>query len=440
MKVLFFSHSSGLGGAERSLLMLLDELISLQVECFVVIPHEGPFKQELEQRHLPYQVIDYAWWCDQETLPPQEMTQRNWNSLKSLAAARRELDNWQADIVMTNSLTIPWGTIYSAFSFKPHILFIREFGDKDFSLQFFSGYEPSIKFLAENSEFVLTNSQATLKHFKKIIGGKRLDYVYPTVKIDLETLSLQPAFTHADALKLVVSGAVTESKGQFDAVQAVSILKQKGIEVELILIGSLADTEYVETLRSYLKTNNLVSNVRLLGFTSQPLSYVSQADIVLMCSKNEAFGRVTMEAMALQKPLIGSNSGGTKELITDGETGLLYEAGNAEQLAEKIEYLAGHTAERKRMIKNALARYEAIQKESQFGKKTYNVLVKTKLNALTSLHRSSENTFSFLGLFGTLTGDGWAGLERSLAWSKIQLALNPSALSQRFTRSLSEIT
>lgn len=60
-------------------------------------------------------------------------------------------------------------------------------------------------------------------------------------------------------------------------------------------------------------------------------------DIEIVSSKQEAFGKITVEAMMGQIPVIGSNSGGTKELIKHNQNGLLFESGNADDLAKKIE-------------------------------------------------------------------------------------------------------
>lgn len=70
-----------------------------------------------------------------------------------------------------------------------------------------------------------------------------------------------------------------------------------------------------------------------------PRALLRRADAILMCSKREAFGRVTVEGMLAGKPVIGANSGGTLELIQDGITGLLYTSGDPKALAEKIRYL-----------------------------------------------------------------------------------------------------
>jgi glycosyltransferase involved in cell wall biosynthesis len=64
---------------------------------------------------------------------------------------------------------------------------------------------------------------------------------------------------------------------------------------------------------------------------------IANADIVVSTSHNEAFGRSNLEAMALSKPLIGSNTGGLLDLIVDGSTGKLFESLNAQSLVEKIK-------------------------------------------------------------------------------------------------------
>jgi glycosyltransferase involved in cell wall biosynthesis len=59
-----------------------------------------------------------------------------------------------------------------------------------------------------------------------------------------------------------------------------------------------------------------------------------------MCSDHEAFGRVTAEALKCGRPVIASRSGGTPEIITDGEDGLLFDPGDAAALAAAVDRLA----------------------------------------------------------------------------------------------------
>jgi glycosyltransferase involved in cell wall biosynthesis len=77
-------------------------------------------------------------------------------------------------------------------------------------------------------------------------------------------------------------------------------------------------------------------NIHFLGHIDQLLPVLANADIVVSTSHNEAFGRSNLEAMALSKPLIGSDTGGLLDLITDGSTGKLFESLNAQSLIRSI--------------------------------------------------------------------------------------------------------
>jgi L-malate glycosyltransferase len=95
--------------------------------------------------------------------------------------------------------------------------------------------------------------------------------------------------------------------------------------------------EYTPFLKNLAHQLNVTDRTEFVSFVREPLSIVASVDVVLMCSAKEAFGRVTIEAMKLGKPVVGANSGGTSELIIDGFNGLLYKVGSAEDLAAKIE-------------------------------------------------------------------------------------------------------
>jgi glycosyltransferase involved in cell wall biosynthesis len=72
-----------------------------------------------------------------------------------------------------------------------------------------------------------------------------------------------------------------------------------------------------------------------------------------MCSDAEAFGRVTVEALKSGRPVIGTRSGGTPELICDGVNGFLFEPGNARQLAAALRRLASEPGLLERLSNNA---------------------------------------------------------------------------------------
>jgi glycosyl transferase family 1 len=88
--------------------------------------------------------------------------------------------------------------------------------------------------------------------------------------------------------------------------------------------------------------NHLQDRVRFLGQLDDPMPEVRAADVALVCSGAEGFGRATAEAMLAGKPVIGADNTATAELIHDGLNGLLYRTGDAQDLAGKIDYLYRH--------------------------------------------------------------------------------------------------
>ena len=76
-------------------------------------------------------------------------------------------------------------------------------------------------------------------------------------------------------------------------------------------------------------------------------------DIELVCSKSEAFGRVTIEAMLAGIPVIASNTGGTIELIEHKQNGLLYNYGDVQQLSEMILTLVNDEQLKVKLVENA---------------------------------------------------------------------------------------
>ena len=98
---------------------------------------------------------------------------------------------------------------------------------------------------------------------------------------------------------------------------------------------------------------NVRENVEFLGYVGDTSKVYKKAHIVLMCSNNEGLGRVTIEAMAAHRPVIGKMGGGTSEIITDGYNGMLYD-GSDECLVECILKLSNDHRLIREIVFNAL--------------------------------------------------------------------------------------
>ncbi|MGB6680380.1 MAG: glycosyltransferase, partial [Candidatus Bathyarchaeia archaeon] len=390
LSICLFSHSAQLGGSERSLLELVTELIKdYGAICYVVLPREDPLKQKLEETKASVFTVDYSWWCDTISLPQEDIDRKLHRSLRNvLTFARERLNQLNPDVILTNTITIPWGATTAYFLGKPHIWYIREFGVLDHGLKFFQPFNIILDFIRNSSNIILTNSSSVRKVLFGDSNKKNISIIPTHIEIPSETVHQDKNnyFLRENSIKLAIAGMISESKGQLDAILAVKELIRRKKNVELIIIG-YANPDYFERLKKIVEDENLTPYVRFLGFKENPYGVLSQADIVLSCSRNEAFGRTTLEAMLLKKPVIGTNTGGTPELIKEKFNGLLYTPENFMELAEKIEYFINNV---EKIVEFGENGYKFAK--NKFTKKEYGGKIHRLLNNL----KDETNPQSFL--------------------------------------------
>ena len=397
LSVCLFSHSSQLsGGAERSLLELTSELIGIHgAVCSVVLPSEGPLTQALENVGASTIAVNYSWWCDISRPTSEEINSRLTNSFKVLIGqAEHELGKTNPDVIFTNTMVIPWGAFTAYFLGKPHVWFIHEFGRLDHGLKFFLPFQQILKTIRGSSNLILTNSKAVRKALFGEIDDKNISTVYYHIDIPSDALHQTDErryFGRVNATKLIISGNITETKGQEDAIFAVKELVRRKKNVLLMIMGT-ALPWYLAELERIVRDENLGEYVSFREFNDNPYLVVNDADIVLVCSKNEAFGRVTLEAMLLKKVVIGTNSGGTVELIREGYNGLLYEPGDYRQLADKIEYLIEHREKMREFGENGFELASTTFTKEKYGGEVHKRL--TELKGVANI--SSSPFFSFV--------------------------------------------
>jgi glycosyltransferase involved in cell wall biosynthesis len=173
--------------------------------------------------------------------------------------------------------------------------------------------------------------------------------------------------------RCVIAGALIEGKGQEDAVLAFAHLKRAGIDAELLIVGD-GDINYRRRLEEMIESNCVRNQVVLVGQVKNALPAMRSSDAVLVCSRSEAFGRVTIEGMLAGKPVIGAQSGATSELIQNGINGLFYRLGDPKDLADKIQYLYENRVAAERLAKNARAWAESSFTSNRYGKELLKLL------------------------------------------------------------------
>jgi glycosyltransferase involved in cell wall biosynthesis len=351
LHVCLFHHLATLTGADRCALEWARWLPRQEgVIVSVVMPAEGPLTDRLRAAGVPVYIAPYGWWMNVDGPDPEETLTRSAEAMVGLAD---DFANANPDVFLTNTMVIPWGALEARRLGRPHVWFVQEFGGADHGLAFPPPLAGALAWIEPSSNLVLVNSDAVRRQLFPDGPPDKVRRLYIAVEPPgpghAEAAAL---FRRPGATKLIHTGSVSAAKGQRDAVLAVRELVSRGHDVELVILGYEEPT-YAAMLRALVAEHALDDRVRILGFRDDSSSVVAAADLVLVCSRREAFGRVTAEAMLLAKPVIGTRAGGTPELVREGETGLLYEPGEPRELANRIEELILDPEKRRRFGERA---------------------------------------------------------------------------------------
>jgi glycosyltransferase involved in cell wall biosynthesis len=347
VRVLVFSHSSAvdnLGGAERSLLQLLDEWRAARPDLEPVVVSRTPsgyLQPELDRRGIPWMNIRFHSVVRHRRAETDEHIYRSArDDFAAVRALERLISGFEADLVITNTIVAPWAALAAKLRGVPHVWFPREYGDgHEFQIPPAHVFED----IGTLSDLVVTNSQALSQFLSEWVPSDKLTVLYPRIDTvaagGAEADWPFPPTSVTRPLRLVCVGRLAKSKGQARAVRSVAELKQSGVHVELALVGSATDEDRRE-IESLIEANEVSDRIWLTGELADPRPVVNAADVGLVVSDSEGFGRVTVEFMAAGKPVIGAATGATPELVEHGVTGYLFDPTDAGALTEAIGFYA----------------------------------------------------------------------------------------------------
>jgi len=341
MHICFISHLANMEGSERSLLGIIDYLMPMGVDISVVLPRRGPLVDELDRRQIAYRLTRLPWWTTRpgETTNPDRMLRR---IVETGAVVAKMVEAWHADVVYTNTSVISAGALAAMLTGKPHVWHIREVPSNPEGIRYLLPLSTMVRFMDLSSNMVLYNSEAVRREWAgqtplektRVINNYLPAPVVGEAEGVLELFERRPGLK--EKFKIAIVGSILEWKRQLDAVRAITTLIKSAKPVCLLIVGPVSNEAYFEKIKALIREENMEDSVLYLGYLDNPAQVMGAADLTLVCSKTEPFGRVTIESMLVGTPVIGACGGGTPELINDGVDGLLYAPGNVDDLAEKI--------------------------------------------------------------------------------------------------------
>jgi glycogen(starch) synthase len=175
--------------------------------------------------------------------------------------------------------------------------------------------------------------------------------------IELDWFTITRAENPSGDLRLLYAGRLSPDKGVHTILEALGRLNQANphAPIRLSLYGS-GTPEYENRLREQARNLGIEKWVELKGLVprEQMPSVFAQHEVLLFPSIwPEPLARILQEAMACELVVIGTATGGTNEILLDGENGLIFEVGDSAMLAEKINLIASEPSLREKLAKAA---------------------------------------------------------------------------------------
>ena len=354
-------------GSQQSLLPLMQETNG--IEPILISPSDGEAVSRFEQQGITTKVLPYPDHLDrfgkkllEDGIVGKSKTVAS--LLRYYQKVIREYRRLDLDIIYHNDgRSVMLFSIPSSVLGIPAIWYVR--GDNPVPV-----IDPLGLIL---SDTILTISDGTKERFNRRLVEKfddKITTLYTGINANSFNLSCQDKnnMESRECLTIVEVASIHPRKGQDILIDAIGHISDELPDYNLILVGSVAEDheQYGSELINLAKELGIREDVTFLGWTDDVEEVLSRADIFVLPSWSEGLPRSILEASAMGVPTIATPAGGTDELVSDGETGIIVPFGDSQALSSAIERLAKDDEYRENMGKSAKKRVE-----QKFTQETY---------------------------------------------------------------------
>ena len=341
MRITLVIYSLSAGGAERVLSLLAKGFIEREHQVSI-ITIEGI---EHDFYPLPSEVNRIALNLAEPSSGIKEAISNNFYLISSL---RKGILGTSPDIVIsfmdkTNALTV-----LSLYNTKIPVIITEHNDPETMPIGRLWSWIRSITY--PHACKLVSVSLGVDKYFSSWIKPDKRVVIYNPV--DIKELGYYKRQIKNDPFTILSMGRLIFEKGFDILVKAFAQLKRSYPNSQLIILGEGNERNKLENL---IKDLNLEDSIHIPGRLKDPFQTLKNADVFVLPSRTEGFGNVLIEAMACGVPVISTNCpGGPREIIMDGETGILVETENADHLTNAIKDLLDNANKRKFLAENAL--------------------------------------------------------------------------------------
>lgn len=362
MKILGICLSPGKGGLELYAHKAISALHDAGHECHFVLSPDSYLKErdwavsllvlQPAFRHLPLRTArKLARYIDDHQI---DIIHMHWNKDLNLAALARYLSRRKPRLV-----------------YSRHMEITRSKKDLYHRLLY-----SQVDLMLVISRFVLDQAVNYLPLCRDKIALLYLGVKESAKAAPEQCAEIMPGVVASDrGVVIGMVGRIERYKGQHVLLQALTLLKKQDLEPRVAMAGPIMDEMYFNELTQQLRAEGLEDRVTYLGVTNEPEKLMSCCDVVVLTTYCETFGLVLIEAMRAGAAVIGTDAGGVPEIIRHNETGMLFEPGNARQLAGHLSELCRDTATRQRLANAGKAFADANFDEQRHYRQLENIFI-----------------------------------------------------------------
>ena len=353
MRIAHVIKVTRISGAERHLLILLDGLRQRGLDARLII---------LVERNEPMREMVAA--AKARGIPVQSIPIGRDYDLPLLWRLRRALRHIKPDIVHTHLIHADlYGCVSAKLAGVGAVVSSRHLDDafryrarwRRVNRRLWRMIDAGIAISAAMKQFALTIEAAPAPKVSVVLYGMDFKWLSDEA-IDAARLRLRAELKMAaDAQLLGMACRLVEQKGIPYALEAMRRIRSDFPRAHLVIAG---DGEQASELRRLASRLGIADRVHWLGWRADAADLMAALDVFLLPSLREGFGLVLLEAMSRRLPIVASHVGAIPEIVIDGETGILVEPRNVDELAKAMTRLLNDRALRKYMGLLGAARLE----------------------------------------------------------------------------------
>jgi glycosyltransferase involved in cell wall biosynthesis len=366
-RVLYVEQKSSMAGSSFSLLSIVKGVRDCGIVPLVVCGSDGPLVRELRKESINVEIIDISVLF---SINPRRIA----TNLVSLIKLWRHAIRMHVDLIHSNSFGAHiFAGIVARLLGKKTVWHLREFTEniedtpqkKRWRKLIVSVLLFFATFLADR---IICVSGAVRDHYANDKISRKMTVVHNGIDVG--------EFTHNDCTSYLVEelglcgedkvvsifSRLSPWKGHRWFLRSAARVKEQMEQVKFLIVGAqlhYEKEEYEEELRNLARDLKLDGDVIFTGFRKDVPNLMALSDVIVSTSDKEPFGRVMMEAGAMARPVVASNSGGHPEIVVDDVTGYLIPPGDVEILASRMLFLLRDEERAKELGRNARERIKA---------------------------------------------------------------------------------